>query len=135
MKKLLNIASVVFLSTVHVLFLGPLAEGASLGSKEEMDKQLRSVLDEPRVEAEYYPLLTVYEGSDVTPQEIVNIFEKETEAFLSRFSSAEESTLVRVQIVPYVIPFIRALFPNEPAEAEKAIQIHLECQRPARTRL
>jgi hypothetical protein len=104
---------------------------AKLASKQVMKAQLISVLDESRVKSEYYPLLLKHAGSKKTPKQIVAMFDQETEKFLASFPP-QESKLVRVQIVPYIVHFIKAIPPHSPKEAKQAIQIHLETQRPPR---
>ena len=116
---------------VGVFSLFQLVQAAELGSSQTMEKQLISVLDEQRVRAEYYPLLLKHAGKSKTPQGIVDMFDQETEKFLSQFSE-RESKLVRVQIVPYVVPWIRALLSNSPDEAQEAVRIHLNTKRPPR---
>lgn len=123
------------MSSVGMFFVGLLfsvsSQAAQLGSQEEMLSQLSSVLNETNVAERYYPVLLAHAGTEKNPQQIVDMFADGTEKFLATFPAAE-SKMVRVQIVPYEIPFIRALLRNNPAEAEEAVAIFLKSNRPQR---
>jgi hypothetical protein len=119
-------------SLLSLLFLGSYgAYAATLPPEEEMRKALIKVLDESKLRTEYYPLLLQHAGSEKNPQQVVDMFDQETERFLSTMSPYG-SKMVRVQIVPYIPLFIKAILAHAPDEAEEAIQIHKETNRPPR---
>jgi hypothetical protein len=133
-KKFLSLflSLMAILVVSQVVFASKFVDAARLPKAPVMEARLLAVLDEPIVRSRYYPLLIRHAGQNVSPQEVVDIFDQETEAFLKTFS-ASESKMVRVQIVPRIIPLIRNLLKEYPEEAEEAVQIHIRTERPPQT--
>ena len=107
---------------ILTMFLTSQSWAAMLPPRLEMQKRLIQVLDEPRVEAEYYPLLLNYAGTEKTPQQLVDIFRQALEQFLGTMSPSE-SRMVRVQLINYIKPFLLSVLSDSPEEAQKAVEI------------
>ena len=121
-NKILKVLLGLLILTVVLTGLTPQSWSAMLPPRPEMEKRLIQVLDEPRVRAEYYPLLLNYAGMEKTPQQVVNIFRQSLEQFLGTMSPSE-AQLVRVQLVNWTKPFLLSVLSDSPDETQRAVEI------------